>query len=141
VSVADRIYLDHAATTPLHPAVLEAMLPYLTDHYGNPSSLHASGRRARQAIDEARERVAAFIGARPREIVFTGGGSEADNLALKGVALGGQRRRSAHRHQQRRAQGGDPRLRGARALGFPGHLPARRPIWPGRPGGRGCGDR
>ena len=86
VSVADRIYLDHAATTPLHPAVLEAMLPYLTDHYGNPSSLHASGRRARQAIDEARERVAAFIGARPREIVFTGGGSEADNLALKGVA-------------------------------------------------------
>ena len=86
VSVADRIYLDHAATTPLHPAVLEAMLPYLTELHGNPSSLHASGRRARQAVDEARERVAAFIGAAPREIVFTGSGSEADNLALKGVA-------------------------------------------------------
>ncbi len=83
---ADRIYLDHAATTPLHPAVLEAMLPYLTEHWGNPSSLHASGRHARQGLDEAREVVAAFIGAKPREIVFTGGGSEADNLALKGVA-------------------------------------------------------
>jgi cysteine desulfurase len=83
---ADRIYLDHAATTPLHPEVLEAMLPYLTEHFGNPSSIYASGRRARQAIDEARETVAAFIGAAPREIVFTAGGTEADNLAIKGAA-------------------------------------------------------
>ena len=66
------IYLDHAATTPLHPEVLEAMLPYLTEHHGNPSSIHASGRRARQGLDEAREEIAALIGAKPREIVFTG---------------------------------------------------------------------
>ena len=80
------IYLDHAATTPLHPEVLEAMLPYLTEHHGNPSSIHTSGRRARQGLDEAREEIAALIGAKPREIVFTGSGTEADNLALKGVA-------------------------------------------------------
>jgi cysteine desulfurase len=80
------IYLDHAATTPLREEVLAAMLPYLTDHFGNPSSLHAAGRRARQGLDEARERIAAVLGAKPREIVFTGGGSEADNLALKGAA-------------------------------------------------------
>ncbi len=80
------IYLDHAATSPLRPAVLEAMHPYLTTHGGNPSSLHASGRRARQGIDEAREAIAGLVGAQPREIVFTAGGTEADNLALKGVA-------------------------------------------------------
>ncbi len=80
------IYLDHAATTPLHPEVLEAMLPYLTEHHGNPSSIHASGRRARQGLDEAREEIAAHIGAKPREIVFTASGTEADNLAVKGVA-------------------------------------------------------
>lgn len=80
------IYLDHAATTPLRLEVLEAMLPYLTEAYGNPSSIHAAGRRARQGLDEAREQVAALIGAKPREIVFTGSGSEADNLALKGAA-------------------------------------------------------
>ena len=80
------IYLDHAATTPLRPEVLDAMLPYLTEHHGNASSLHASGRRARQGLDEARERIAAILGAKPREIVFTSGGSEADNLAVKGAA-------------------------------------------------------
>src|ERR671911_725517 len=80
------IYLDHAATTPLHPAVLEAMLPYLTEHHGNPSSIHSSGRRARQGLDEAREEIAALIGAKPREIVFTASGTEADNRAVKGVA-------------------------------------------------------
>lgn len=80
------IYLDHAATTPLRAEVLEAMLPYLTDHFGNASSLHAAGRRARQGLDEAREGIAAILGAKPREIVFTGGGSEADNLAIKGAA-------------------------------------------------------
>lgn len=80
------IYLDHAATTPVRPEVVEAMLPYFSEHWGNPSSIHASGRRARQALDEARESVAQVIGARPREVVFTGGGSEADNLAIKGVA-------------------------------------------------------
>ena len=80
------IYLDHAATSPLRPEVLEAMLPYLTEHHGNPSSIHGSGRRARQGLDEARERIAAWMGARAREIVFTSGGTESDNLALKGVA-------------------------------------------------------
>ena len=80
------VYLDHAATTPLRPEVLDAMMPYLTDHYGNPSSIHGTGRRARQGLDEARERIAATLGAKPREIVFTGGGTEADNLAVKGAA-------------------------------------------------------
>jgi cysteine desulfurase len=80
------VYLDHAATTPLHPAVLEAMLPYLTEHTGNPSSIHASGRRARFGLDEARASLAGLLGAKPREIVFTSGGTEADNLAIKGVA-------------------------------------------------------
>lgn len=80
------IYLDHAATTPLRPEVLDAMLPYLTEHWGNPSSIHASGRRARQGLDEAREIVAAIVGCRPREVVFTSGGTEANNLAIKGVA-------------------------------------------------------
>jgi cysteine desulfurase len=80
------IYLDHAATSPLRPPVLEAMLPYLTRYAGNPSSLHTAGRRARQGVDEARETIAGRIGAQPREIVFTAGGTEADNLAIKGVA-------------------------------------------------------
>jgi cysteine desulfurase len=80
------IYLDHAATTPLRPEVLDAMQPFLTEHFGNPSSIHGVGRRARQGLDEARESVASALGAKPREIVFTSGGSEADNLAIKGVA-------------------------------------------------------
>jgi cysteine desulfurase len=81
------IYLDHAATTPLDPAVLAAMLPYLVEQYGNPSSIHALGRTALDALDGARETVSAVLGAGPKEIIFTGGGSEADNLAVKGVAL------------------------------------------------------
>ncbi len=79
------IYLDHAATSPLRADVLDTMLPFLREHGGNPSSLHGSGRRARQGVDEARERIAAAINAQPREIVFTGSGTEADNLALRGV--------------------------------------------------------
>ncbi len=80
------IYLDHAATTPVRPEVVEAMLPYLTEVFGNPSSAHADGRRARAALDEAHERLAARLHAQPREIVFTSGGTEANNLALKGAA-------------------------------------------------------
>ncbi len=80
-----RVYLDHAATTPLAPEVLEAMKPYLTEHYGNASSVHQLGRQARVTLEESRERVAACLGAEPSEIVFTSGGTEADNLALKGV--------------------------------------------------------
>jgi cysteine desulfurase len=80
-----RIYLDNNATTPVHPAVLEAMLPYFGTHFGNPSSAHQFGQRARQAIEQAREAVAALIGARSSEIVFTSGGTEADNAAIFGV--------------------------------------------------------
>jgi cysteine desulfurase len=80
------IYLDHAATTPLRAEVLDAMLPYLREDFGNPSSAHSFGRRARLALDEAHERIAARLRAEPREIVFTSGGTEANNLALKGAA-------------------------------------------------------
>ncbi len=80
------VYLDHNATTPLDPAVLEAMLPFLRERYGNPSSLHRAGRLAHDAIERARMQVAALVKARPEEIVFTSGGTEANNLALKGLA-------------------------------------------------------
>src|SRR5574340_1196820 len=80
------IYFDHNATTPLRPEVLESMLPFLRDEYGNASSIHQAGSRARQAIEEARKRVAALIGAQPSEIVFTSGGTESNNLAILGVA-------------------------------------------------------
>lgn len=79
-------YLDHAATTPLHPAVLEAMTPYLTEHFGNASGSHSIARRARQAVEEARDEVAAALGCQAREVVFTSGGTEADNLAVLGAA-------------------------------------------------------
>jgi len=82
----DRVYLDHAATTPLDGRVLEAMLPHLNGRRGNPSSLHASGAAARESIEEARESVASLIGASAGEIFFTSGGTEADNLALLGLA-------------------------------------------------------
>jgi len=86
------IYLDHAATTPLRREALEAMLPFLTEDFGNASSLHGFGRRARAGLDEAHERVARALGATPREIVFTSGGTEANNLALKGAAWAGKAR-------------------------------------------------
>lgn len=88
-----KVYLDHNATTPLHADVLAAMLPYLTERFGNPSSLHAWGQEGRQALEAARRRVAAALGSADKEtIVFTGGGTEADNLALIGVALAQQAR-------------------------------------------------
>jgi len=79
-------YLDHAATTPLDERVLEAMLPYLRGEWGNPSSLYAHGRTARRALDEARDTVAEALGCRASEVLFTSGGTESDNLAIKGVA-------------------------------------------------------
>ena len=83
-----RIYMDHAATTPLHPEVLAAMMPYLTELYGNPSSIHSFGRETRQAIDTARDTIAENLGAADAsEIIFTGSGSESDNFAIKGTAL------------------------------------------------------
>ena len=81
------IYLDNNATTPLHPEVLEAMLPGLRENYGNPSSIHSFGRSARVQLDEAREKVARLINAQSSEIIFTSGGTEANNLALLGVAF------------------------------------------------------
>jgi cysteine desulfurase len=81
-----RIYLDYAATTPTHPDVVKAMLPYFTDAFGNPSSIYSYGQEAKGVIEEARKKVADLIGARDEEIVFTSGGTEADNLAIKGVA-------------------------------------------------------
>ena len=79
------VYLDHAATTPMLPEVLTAMTPYFTEMAGNASSLHGSGRRARRAVEEAREGIARALGARPSEVLFTGGGTESDNLAVKGI--------------------------------------------------------
>lgn len=81
-----RIYLDHSATTPVDQRVLEAMLPFLTEEFGNPSSLHSFGRAAKVALEEARQKIASVINASPGEIVFTSGGSEADNLAIAGAA-------------------------------------------------------
>ncbi len=80
------VYLDHAATTGVMPEVLDAMLPFFTQKYGNPSSVHAWGRAAHQGMENARRQVATVLGCRPREVVFTSGGTESDNLALKGVA-------------------------------------------------------
>jgi cysteine desulfurase len=93
--VSDRVYLDHAATTPVRPEAVAAMEPYHTSVGYNPSSLHAEGRRARAAVDRARETVAQALGARPGEIVFTGSGTEADNIAIFGVARA-RRERGKH---------------------------------------------
>lgn len=81
-----RIYLDHSATTPVDPQVAELMLKYLTEYYGNPSSVHLFGREVKKAVDEARNQVASLIGSDPSEIIFTGGGTESDNLAIQGAA-------------------------------------------------------
>src|SRR5437763_3938966 len=81
------IYLDYNATTPVDPAVIDALSPFLCEHFGNPSSSHAFGKVAAAAVEEARGQLAALLGARPDEIVFTGGGSEASNHAIKGSVL------------------------------------------------------
>ncbi len=81
-----RVYLDHNASTPVHPDVVAAMLPYFSETFGNPSSVHAFGREAREGLDTARERIAGFLKVRPDEIVFTSGGTESDNFGIKGLA-------------------------------------------------------
>ncbi len=86
-SIQKHVFLDHAATTPVHPDVLETMMPFFGSHYGNPSSFYGLGRKAHQAIEKARGKVAALIGAEPGEIIFTSGGTEADNLAIQGIAF------------------------------------------------------
>ena len=90
-----RVYADYNATTPLDPQVLEAMLPYLCEHFGNASSVHTFGREARAAIDDVRVRLANLLGAQEGEMVFTGGGTEADNMAVFGVV---RARRKQGRH-------------------------------------------
>jgi cysteine desulfurase len=87
VSEKRTIYLDHAATTPVDPRVVEAMLPYWTEYYGNASSIHHKGREAADALEGARETVADVLGCKPREVIFTSCGTESDNLALRGVAF------------------------------------------------------
>ena len=87
------VYMDHNATTPTDPRVVEAMLPYFGESYGNPSSPYELSRRSRRAVEEARETVASTMGCAPREIVFTSGGTESDNIALKGVAFANLERR------------------------------------------------
>ena len=82
----DAIYLDHNATTPLRPEAWEAMRPLMAEVFGNPSSAHAFGRKARRALDDARERVAGLLGAHPDEVTFTSGATEANNLAVFGLA-------------------------------------------------------
>ncbi len=98
------VYLDYAASTPMRPEAIDAMLPFLADHAANPSGSHAASREAKTALEEARETVAAACGAAPHEIVFTGGGSEGDNLAIKGVAWAARAR--------------DPRLDGVVTTGI-----------------------
>src|SRR3990167_4506904 len=94
--LVQRVYLDHNATTPLHPAVAEAMLRVLRDEYGNPSSVHHFGQRAKAILDDARSAVAALLGADPADVVFTSGGTESDNLAVRGAAEALER--SGRRH-------------------------------------------
>jgi len=91
------IYLDHAATTAVDPRVVEAMLPYFTDYYGNPSSVHHKGREAQQALEDARSTVADILGCKPREVIFVSCGTESDNLAIRGVAFAAHYRRHVER--------------------------------------------
>jgi cysteine desulfurase len=88
-----RVYFDHNATTPVDPEVLEAMLPYFSGDFGNPSSIHTPGQQARKAVEHAREQVAALLGARPGEITFTSGGTESDNLGIRGIVFADERPR------------------------------------------------
>ncbi|MGA9231173.1 MAG: aminotransferase class V-fold PLP-dependent enzyme, partial [Exiguobacterium oxidotolerans] len=81
------MYFDHAATTPMHPDVLQTMTPYMLEQFGNPSSVHAFGRSGRAAIDAARRTIASELNAKPNEIIFTAGGTESDNYAILGAAM------------------------------------------------------
>lgn len=90
--MSKQVYMDHSATTAVDPAVTEAMLPYFSEKYGNPSSLYSIGRQSRKAIEESRQKVADLIGAKKEEIIFTGSGTESDNLAIKGIALNNRKK-------------------------------------------------
>ena len=135
------IYLDHSATTPVDPRVVEAMLPFWTETYGNPSSIYGLGRRAAAALEDARRRIAAILNCLPAEIVFTSCGTESDNLALRGVALAAAAEGQAphHHHADRAPCGAAHRGRPGRALRFRGHACAGRPPGAGGSGRRGGG--
>ena len=113
------IYLDYNATTPLCDAAWRAMQPYFERHFGNPSSVHRAGRETRAAVDDARDRLAALLGVKPHEIIFTSGGTEANNLALLGLARRLRAKRKAFDQQPRRASCG---LAHARAFGKAGRF-------------------
>lgn len=118
------VYADNAATTRIAPQVLDAMLPYLKEEYGNPSTLYKLGREAKIAIEKAREQVAQVIGAKAEEIFFTGSGTEADNMALKGVLYGPRRQREkASDHHQDRASCHFAYRHGSGKRRIPGDLP------------------
>ena len=119
------VYLDHSATTPLDPEVLQAMMPYLTDEFGNASSVYGLGQRARQAIDQARDEVAAFYGVAAKEVIFTSGGTEGDNLAFQGIA---QRNADRGRHVITSTIEHDAVLRSADALEQGGFEVTRLPV-------------
>ena len=125
---------DYNATTPVDPRVLEAMLPYFWEQFGNPSSSHAYGLAAHAAVDQARSQVAALLGCAPEEIVFTGGGSEADNLAIKGIAEVSQARGDHIITSQIEHPAVLATCRYLERRGFPRDLPAGGPLWPGEPG-------
>ncbi len=110
IGMKHRIYADHAATTPLMPEALEAMLPFLKEDFGNPSSIHSWARRPREAVREARTEIAECIGAEPEEIFFTSGGTEADNWAIKG-STGGLLVSSYEHHAVLNAAVSDARLK------------------------------
>ena len=92
------VYMDHAATTFIKPEVAESMLPFLKEHFGNPSSLYSIGREGKEAIETAREQLAKALGAKPEEIYFTSGGTESDNWAIKGTAFSQAKERKAYNH-------------------------------------------
>ncbi len=119
------IYLDHSATTPLDPEVLEAMLPYLRDNFGNASSVYGLGQAARRAVDQARDEVAAYFGVQAREVVFTSGGTEGDNFAWRGVAV---RNADRGRHLITSTVEHDAVLRSAEALAAEGFEVTRVPV-------------
>ena len=121
------IYLDHNATTPLHPRAFEAMVPYLRERWGNPSSPYRFGNEARAAVERARGRIAECVGCRPAELVFCSSGTESDNLALRGVAQALKSQRQPHRDDGDRAPRRAEHLQGAGERGLPGHLPAGEP--------------
>ena len=122
-----RIYLDYNATTPVDREVLDAMLPYFSGSFGNASSIHSAGQRGRSAVDAARESVAALLGAKPSEIVFTCGGTEADNLALFGIVARGDQPAQAHNHHGHRTSRRLEFCTSARKAGRGRDLRSRRP--------------